>query len=46
MFKVLGVSKILLLTKSAIFSLTALFSLTAVAGGHLPGEKGAHDHRP
>ena len=56
MFKVLGVSKILLLTKSAIFSLTALFSLTAifsltalfsltaVAGGHLPGEKGAHDH--
>jgi hypothetical protein len=50
MFKVLGVSKILLLTKSAIislaaiFSLTALFSLTAVAGGHLPGEKGAHGH--
>tara|TARA_B110000967_G_scaffold80444_1_gene83170 strand:+ start:79 stop:645 length:567 start_codon:yes stop_codon:yes gene_type:complete len=44
MFKILGFSQVLVLGKAAFFSLTALFSLTAVAGGHLPGEKGAHDH--
>jgi len=38
MFKLLGCLKILLLATSAIFSITAF------AGGHLPGEKGAHDH--
>ena len=38
MLKVLGFSKTLLLATSA------LYSLTAFAGGHLPGEKGAHEH--
>ncbi|MDG1081529.1 MAG: DUF4399 domain-containing protein [Porticoccaceae bacterium] len=56
MFKVLGLSPALslvtralssltaLFSLTAFFSLTALFSLTAVAGGHLPDEKGAHEH--
>lgn len=38
MLKVLGFSKTLLLATSA------LYSLTAFAGGHLPGEKDAHEH--
>jgi hypothetical protein len=37
MLKVLGFSKTLVLATSA------LYSLTAFAGGHLPGEKGAHE---
>tara|TARA_B110000977_G_scaffold192640_1_gene266438 strand:- start:141 stop:683 length:543 start_codon:yes stop_codon:yes gene_type:complete len=39
MIKVLGFSPALLLAASA------LFPLTAVAGGHLPGEAGAHEHQ-
>ena len=42
MFKFLTFSPALLWAASATLSLT--FSLNAVAGGHLPGEAGAHDH--
>ena len=42
MFKTLTFSPALLWVASATLSVT--FSLSAIAGGHLPGEKGAHGH--